>query len=143
MVVGEARLPTGPVISREAAICKLVEKYADPSEIPDQVWRKILSDEEYYVCRMGGTEPSFSGILTKYAEPGRYNCRCCGTDLFLSDSKFYNGCGWPAFTGSYDEDRNIIRLADKRFGLNRTEVRCKKCHAHLGTCLRRRRNRNG
>jgi hypothetical protein len=82
MVVGEARLPKGPVISKQPAYLKLANRYPNPLLIPDQEWRQILTPEEYYVCRMGGTEPEFSGILTKFDGPGLYNCRCCGAELF-------------------------------------------------------------
>ncbi|KAI6215844.1 Methionine-R-sulfoxide reductase B2, mitochondrial [Aphelenchoides besseyi] len=132
MVADESRLPQGPVISRPAIFDKLSEQYTDPSQVSDNEWRQHCTPEEFYVCRMAGTEPQFSGILTKNFAEGRYSCRCCGIDLFLSETKYWAHCGWPTFHSSYRNDLNIIRKLDTRFGLNRTEVQCKKCLAHLG-----------
>ncbi|KIH62871.1 methionine-R-sulfoxide reductase [Ancylostoma duodenale] len=79
-----------------------------------------------------GTEPPFSGAYDKFFEKGRYVCVCCGAELFNSDSKYWAGCGWPAFSKSVDNDMNIVRIEDNSLGMKRTEVRCKKCNAHLG-----------
>ncbi len=56
---------------------------------------------------------------------------CCGTALFDSESKFESGCGWPSFSKAYSAD-NIYALADNTHGMERIEVRCKQCDAHLG-----------
>ncbi|CAD5211785.1 unnamed protein product [Bursaphelenchus okinawaensis] len=132
MVADESRIPKIPVVTQEAAVKKLLSVYPTPADVPEEEWAKVLTPEEFFVCRQAGTEPSFSGVLTKHFAPGKYSCRCCGADLFVSDSKYWSGCGWPAFSESVGEDKNIIRIPDTRFNLNRTEVKCKKCNAHLG-----------
>lgn len=83
MVADESRLPKTPVVTKEAAIKKLLNSYPDPSAVPEDEWRKVLTEEEFFVCRQAGTEPSFSGVLTKHFAPGKYTCRCCGADLFV------------------------------------------------------------
>ncbi|VDK72458.1 unnamed protein product [Onchocerca ochengi] len=104
----------------------------DPKQITSEEWKKVLTPLEYSVAREGGTERPFSGKFDKHFESGLYVCRCCGAQLFKSDAKFKSGCGWPAFSKSVDNDLNIVRLKDTSMGMERVEVRCKQCNAHLG-----------
>ena len=93
-------------------------------------WRKRLSDEQYRVTREGGTERPFTGEHLARKEAGRYHCVCCGAYLFESDTKFDSGCGWPSF---FKAGEGAIRyLVDRSHGMQRTEVRCARCDAHLG-----------
>ena len=43
----------------------------------DQEWKKILSEEEYYVTRQKGTETAFSGKAFNISKDGDFKCRCC------------------------------------------------------------------
>ena len=52
-------------------------------EKSDAEWRKELTNEQYYVARGKGTERAFSSEMCALFEPGRYNCLCCGTPLFV------------------------------------------------------------
>ena len=63
----------------------------------DLEWKKILSEEEYYVTRQKGTEPAFSGKAFDISKDGIFKCRCCGAKLFERTSKYESGCGWPSF----------------------------------------------
>ena len=94
-------------------------------------WKKQLSQEEYDVCRQKGTELPFTGIYCNSKEKGTYNCLCCNTNLFSSDTKFDSGTGWPSFYKPILED-NIEYVKDYEFGMTRIEVNCKNCGAHLG-----------
>ena len=94
-------------------------------------WRKQLTPEQYHVTRERGTERAFSGKYWDTQTQGTYKCICCGEPLFASESKFDSGCGWPSFFVPLS-DENIAELSDHSFGMRRTEVRCKKCDAHLG-----------
>ncbi|KAI1729454.1 selR domain-containing protein [Ditylenchus destructor] len=109
-----------------------VDGIKDPKDVSDQEWKNVLSPEAYDVTRQGGTEPAFTGKYDKHFKPGRYTCVCCGADLFISDHKYHSGCGWPAFFNSIDGDKNIVRIHDTSYGMERTEVRCRQCNAHLG-----------
>src|SRR5436190_19566613 len=57
----------------------------------DAEWKKELTPEQFEIARKQGTEPAFSGEYWKNHEKGMYTCRCCGTDLFDSETKFESG----------------------------------------------------
>ena len=97
----------------------------------DEYWRDKLTAEEYEVCREKGTERPFSGEYWDTKDAGVYNCRCCGEPLFLSDSKFDAGCGWPSFYKQLD-DGNVDYREDLTHGMRRVEIFCKQCNSHLG-----------
>ena len=90
-----------------------------------------LSPELYRVAREKGTEAPFSGKYWNHHEKGMYTCAVCGAELFLSDTKFDSGTGWPSFAEPANRERVILK-EDTSHGVRRTEVICKKCGAHLG-----------
>lgn len=94
-------------------------------------WKDKLDAETYRITRLKGTERAFSGKYWDNHEKGIYNCACCGTSLFSSDTKFNSGTGWPSF---YDvvASGNIGENVDTSHGMKRVEVVCKNCDAHLG-----------
>ena len=98
---------------------------------PDEEWKKILTSEQFDVCRKKGTESAFTGIYWDTKDSGTYKCSCCGTELFSSDTKFDSGTGWPSFFKPLDEE-NIEFVEDSSFGMKRVEVNCKNCGGHLG-----------
>jgi len=97
----------------------------------DEEWQKILTPEQYRICRKKDTERPFTGKYNDCKENGMYKCSCCGNDLFDSNSKFESGTGWPSFFKPIN-DENIKCESDTDYGMIRTEVMCKKCGAHLG-----------
>ena len=97
----------------------------------DAEWREELSPEQYRILRQAGTERAFTGPFWNSKEKGLYRCAGCGEELFVSDTKFDSGCGWPSYfepvkPGVIDEFR------DTTHGMVRTEVRCANCGGHLG-----------
>ncbi len=102
-----------------------------PDETRDAEWRRKLTPEQYDVTRRGGTERPFTGAYWNTKTAGVYRCVCCGEELFTSAGKYDSGCGWPSFFVPADSER-IRELVDKSHGMRRTEVRCKRCDAHLG-----------
>jgi peptide-methionine (R)-S-oxide reductase len=97
----------------------------------DQEWKKELTPEQFEVARKKGTEPPFTGKYWNNHEEGTYACVCCGTDLFSSDTKFESGTGWPSFWQPVARE-NIRTITDKSYFMERTEVLCSRCDAHLG-----------
>lgn len=97
----------------------------------DEDWKKELTPEEYQIARKKGTERAFTGKYWKTKDPGTYQCVCCGNDLFDSDTKFESGSGWPSFTAPIAKT-NIEEDSDNSNFMERTEVLCSKCDAHLG-----------
>ena len=92
---------------------------------------KHLTDEQYRVTQQHGTEPAYTGEYWDNKEFGDYNCICCNTLLFSSETKYDSGSGWPSFYKPVSE--NVIgKSIDNSFFMQRTEVHCSKCHAHLG-----------
>ena len=97
----------------------------------DEEWKSELTNEEYEVCRMKGTERAFTGMYWDCKEKGMYRCRGCDVELFSSETKFDSGTGWPSFFKPQEDD-NIEYIEDRSYGMVRVEVNCKKCGAHLG-----------
>lgn len=100
------------------------------SKSPDE-WKKCLSPEQYHVTREKGTERAFTGEYWNNHKDGSYHCVCCGTELFGSQAKFDSGTGWPSFYQPANS-QHVAEEHDHAFGMQRTEVHCAKCSAHLG-----------
>ena len=97
----------------------------------DDEWRSKLTEEEYAVTREAATERAFTGEYWDTKTPGTYRCRCCGAGLFDSGTKYDSGSGWPSFYQPVSPDA-VGTQADKSMMMERTEVLCSGCEAHLG-----------
>ena len=96
----------------------------------EEEWKQQLGPEQYKVLRQAGTERPFTGEYNAVWDEGTYRCAACGNKLFDSGTKFDHGCGWPSF-GEPLADA-VEYLEDTSHGMHRTEVRCARCHSHLG-----------
>jgi peptide-methionine (R)-S-oxide reductase len=96
----------------------------------DADWREELTPEQYQICRQCGTEPPFTGLYWDCHDIGVYRCVCCGEPLFDSAVKFDSGSGWPSYWEPLPG--STITHLDTSHGMERIEVRCAKCDAHLG-----------
>jgi peptide-methionine (R)-S-oxide reductase len=109
---------------REMVVVNKIEK-------TDAEWQQELSPDEFAVTRKKGTERAFTGRYWNNHEAGMYKCVCCGTPLFRSDEKFESGTGWPSFWAPAAPE-NVATETDSSLFMERTEVLCSKCDAHLG-----------
>ncbi len=100
-------------------------------EKSESEWMRVLSSEQYQVCRMKATERAFSGEYNDCKEPGTYLCVACGNPLFDSDTKFDSGTGWPSFHSPVTQDA-VATHDDRSLGVTRSETLCAACGAHLG-----------
>ena len=114
--------PKSPVYNR-SSIDKVV--------LTNEEWKKVLSPEVYYIARQKGTERPWTSRFEGFKEKGTYFCAACGNPLFVSDTKFESGCGWPSFYEPISKT-SIIYADDNSHGMRRTEVMCGRCEAHLG-----------
>jgi peptide-methionine (R)-S-oxide reductase len=99
--------------------------------LSEDEWRKILPADIYAIARQKGTERPGTSPYEHSKEVGTYYCAACGNPLFMSDTKFESGCGWPSFYQPITKG-SIIYAADHSHGMSRTEVMCGRCKAHLG-----------
>jgi peptide-methionine (R)-S-oxide reductase len=99
--------------------------------LSEDEWKKILPEDVYYIARKKGTERPWSSPLEQVKDKGTYYCAACGNPLFISDTKFESGCGWPSFYQPVSK-ASVIYTPDNTYGMNRTEVQCGRCKAHLG-----------
>lgn len=116
-----------PIFFVESGKIEMVEKVYKE----DGQWQEILTPEEFQVARKKGTEMAFTGKYHDCHEDGIYQCVCCGTDLFDSNTKFDSGTGWPSFWEPIATE-NVAHVDDRSLFMVRTEVLCARCEAHLG-----------
>jgi peptide-methionine (R)-S-oxide reductase len=97
----------------------------------DAQWKQQLSPDEFEVTRRAGTERPFTGRYWNLHDKGLYRCICCDTALFSSETKFESGTGWPSFWQPIAKE-NVRENLDLSDGMERTQVSCRLCDAHLG-----------
>jgi len=93
-------------------------------------WKKVLTEQEYFVLREKGTDRASNGGYTQHFEKGTYICAACKTQLFKSNTKYESHCGWPSFDDAISG--TVEMTTDNSAGMIRTEITCKKCDSHLG-----------
>ena len=104
--------------------------------MPDKIqkseaeWRASLTEEQFRVARQKGTERAFTGAYCNTKEDGLYECACCGQPLFDAKTKYDSGTGWPSFWKPLDE--KAVGLLQENDSMQRIEVVCSRCDAHLG-----------
>ncbi len=91
---------------------------------------KNLTDEQKKVMFEGGTEVPGTGKFLHEKADGTYTCANCDTPLFVADSKFDSGTGWPSFDQAIEGA--VLEKEDNSHGMHRVETACAKCGAHLG-----------
>jgi peptide-methionine (R)-S-oxide reductase len=97
----------------------------------EEQWRQELDPASYEVLRHQATERPFTGRYVNEKGDGVYRCAGCGNELFSSNTKFESGTGWPSFFAPLAKD-SVSEIHDSSYGMQRTEIRCASCEAHLG-----------
>ena len=93
--------------------------------------RRRLTQQQYHITQEAGTEPPFTGIYWDTKEDGTYRCIVCESPLFSSSTKYDSGSGWPSFWEPIEEGA-VATKRDRSLFMERTEVLCGECGAHLG-----------
>jgi len=101
-----------------------------PFTLSEADWRARLTPEQYAVLRGHATERPGSCALNYEKRPGKFSCAGCGQALFVSNSKFESGTGWPSFNDPVEGA--LVTTTDRSHGMIRTEVHCSHCGGHLG-----------
>lgn len=97
----------------------------------DEEWKNVLTPEQYEVTTRKGTERPFTCQFENIKAEGVFQCVRCGTNLFISMTKFESGTGWPSYYEPVSP-LNVKEREDLSFGMVRMEVVCARCGAHLG-----------
>ena len=97
----------------------------------DGEWLRQLGKNSFDIARQADTEMPYSGVTWNEHAAGIFRCICCETALFSSQTKFESGTGWPSFYAPIAKE-NIVEVTDNSLGMQRTEVKCARCEAHLG-----------
>jgi peptide methionine sulfoxide reductase msrA/msrB len=91
---------------------------------------QLLTPEQQKIAFAQGTEPPFTASNLDEKRPGRFVDPISGTTLFLSQTKFNSGTGWPSF---FDPVEGSVTLHDDHsHGMKRIEVRSASSGIHLG-----------
>lgn len=106
-------------------------KMANKIEKSEEEWKQELTPEEFQVLRKAGTERAFTGEFWDHHEKGVYTCAACNQELFVSNTKFESGSGWPSFYEPISKE-NVTIKKDVSLGMVREEVVCSRCGGHLG-----------
>src|SRR5690348_7697854 len=100
-------------------------------ELSDEEWQRRLTPAQFQIMRGKGTERPFCGTLLDNKKEGVYQCAGCRLPLFASNSKFNSGTGWPSFFQTIARE-NVATHTDNSHGMERVEILCARCDAHLG-----------
>ena len=82
------------------------------------------------MLRQEGTERPGSSPLNSEKRKGTFLCVACELPLFLSQTKFDSGTGWPSFYQSIAG--RLETSVDHKLILPRTEYHCARCGGHHG-----------
>lgn len=129
IVGGFALLPVAE-LSMSAEIRSPAAANAGKVTRSEDEWRGILTPDQFDVLRNEGTERPWTSPLNDEKRSGTYVCAGCGQPLFLSDTKYDSGTGWPSFHTVIEGAVETKR--DYKLIWPRTEYHCSRCGGHQG-----------
>ncbi|TDX33047.1 peptide-methionine (R)-S-oxide reductase [Modicisalibacter xianhensis] len=101
-----------------------------PLTLSEAQWRQRLTPEQFHILREAGTEPAGSSPLNAEKRQGEYRCAGCDLPLFISETKYDSGTGWPSF---FDHiEGHLLSELDFVLLIPRTEYHCARCGGHQG-----------
>ena len=101
-----------------------------PDTRSEAEWKAMLTREQYRVLREHGTERAGTSCLLAEKRPGTFTCAGCDTPLFVNETKFESGTGWPSF---FEPLPGAVETqVDRSHWMVRTEAHCARCKGHLG-----------
>ena len=113
---------------------KEVSRYTGYNGEKSNFWKwlgfQLLSPEQRKIAFQQGTEPPFTASNLDEKRPGRFVDPITGATLFLSNTKFESGTGWPSFFDPIEGA--TTEHEDKAHGMRRVEVRSASSGIHLG-----------
>lgn len=127
----KTRLIIASLIALVALACQDKEPSLEKVEKTEMEWKEQLTEDEYAVLRLKGTERAFTGDYHDLKTEGVYQCKACDLPVFNSTTKFDSGTGWPSFYAPI-KPAYVMSLPDTSYGMNRTEIICARCDSHLG-----------
>lgn len=99
-------------------------------EKSEEEWRRLLPEDRFEILFEEETEPPGTSPLLEEKREGTYICAACYFPLFLSETKFESGTGWPSFYRPIDG--HVETKRDFKMILPRTEYHCTRCGGHQG-----------
>jgi peptide-methionine (R)-S-oxide reductase len=102
----------------------------DKVTLSDEEWKKKLTPEQYAVLRHESTERPGSSPFNGEKRKGYFACAGCDLPLFLSDTKYESGTGWPSFYNFIPG--RVGTRTDFKMIYPRTEYHCIRCEGHQG-----------
>ena len=93
-------------------------------------WQMLLNDQQYEVLFEEATERPWISALNNEKREGSYIYSACYLPLFLSQTKFDSGTGWPSFYQPIAG--NTATKRDWKMLFPRTEYHCARCGGHQG-----------
>ena len=103
-------------------------------------WKSRLTEEEFRIMRMGGTEHKKTSPHWKETRAGDYSCKGCVLGLYDSEFKVPLKKGWVFF--SHSEPDSVLTGIDliTNYGWRAKkkaaiEAHCRRCGSHLGHVL--------
>jgi peptide-methionine (R)-S-oxide reductase len=101
-----------------------------PIEKTREEWRQLLQAQQYQVLFEEATERPWTSPLNDEKRDGTYVCAACYLPLFLAETKFDSGTGWPSFYQAIEGNTGTKR--DWKLLIPRTEYHCARCGGHQG-----------
>lgn len=113
---------------------KEVARYTGYNGEKEKFWQwlgfQLLTPEQQKIAFEQGTERAFTGSNLDEKRPGKFVDPITGATLFLSQTKFNSGTGWPSFIEPVEG--SVTYHADNSGYMQRIEVRSASSGIHLG-----------